>query len=67
MAPTKNKTAPEEVPTGEVTDNSYATGNTKGEPIPVTSDNATVEDPIDDKTADTDEQLGKPFQENHHV
>jgi hypothetical protein len=38
-------------------DNTYVSGDTEGN-IPVTRDDELVEDPIDPKTADTDEQLG---------
>ncbi|EFY85927.1 hypothetical protein J3459_005998 [Metarhizium acridum] len=46
-----------DVPEGQVQDNSYVTGTKSNQPIPVQSDNARVEDPIDTKKADTDEQL----------
>jgi hypothetical protein len=48
-----------DAPAGDVQDNDYVsrTGQKQG-PIPVQSDNATVEDPIDPATADSDEQLG---------
>jgi hypothetical protein len=53
----KNDTPGDNVPTGDVTDNSYVsrTGQTE---IPVQSDKIPVEDPIDPATADTDEYLG---------
>ena len=63
MAPAK-KTNTDEAPSGEVTDNSYVTGNTKGEAAPVVSDSATVEDPYDGVNADSDKQLGKL---RHHI
>ena len=47
----------EDAPYGETTENSYASRN-KGKPIGVQADDAPVEDLIDDKVADTDEQLG---------
>jgi hypothetical protein len=55
-----DKAMPGDIPSGEVSDNSYVnrTG-TKHEPIQVTSDTERVEDPIDARTADSDEQLGK--------
>lgn len=45
---------------GNFQDNDYAsqTGQ-KGGPIPVQSDNADVDDPIDSATADSDEQLAR--------
>jgi len=48
-----------DVPAGDSQDNDYVsrTGQKQG-PIPVQSDNADVEDPIDPNTADSDEQLG---------
>lgn len=49
---------PANVPSGDVQDDSYATSGPK-EPVPVQGDDAPVEDPIDAKTADSDEQLGK--------
>lgn len=55
MAPRKT----DDAPSGEVKDDSYVTGDTKGEAAPVISDDATIEDPIDDKVADSDAQLGK--------
>ena len=58
MAPRKKNT--EDVPSGEVKDNSYVTsGDTKANPV--VSDDAPVDDPIDDETADTDAQLGKLY------
>ncbi len=53
----KNDAPGNDVPTGDVTDNSYVsrTGQTE---IPVQSDKVPVEDPIDPATADTDESLG---------
>jgi hypothetical protein len=45
-------------PTGEVKDDSYATGESE---IPVQSDDAPVEDPINPDNADSDEMLGKPI------
>lgn len=56
MAP-KKEVSTDEAPSGIVADDSYKTGG--NEPVPVVSDDAPVEDPIDDKTADTDAQLGK--------
>lgn len=49
-----------EQPTGDVADNDYVsrTGQ-KQAPVPVQSDNDTVEDPIDGDKADSDAQLGK--------
>jgi hypothetical protein len=47
---------PKEAPSGIVDDSSYKTKGT--ESVPVVDDNAPVEDPIDPKTADSDEQLG---------
>lgn len=43
----------------EVIDNDYVSrSGHKGEPVPVQSDNTKVQDPIDGKTANSDEQLG---------
>lgn len=48
-----------DAPTGEFQDNSYVSrSGHKAEPLPVQSDDAKIEDPIDPNTADTDEQLG---------
>jgi len=51
-----------DVPAGDSQDNDYVsrTGQKQG-PIPVQSDNADVEDPVDPNTADSDEQLGLSF------
>jgi hypothetical protein len=48
------------IPQGDPQDNDYVsrTGQKDG-PIPVQSDNDTVEDPIDENVADSDEQLGE--------
>ena len=46
-----------EVPTGEVVDNDYKSRTGQSE-IPVQSDEAPVEDPINPDTADSDQQLG---------
>lgn len=51
--------AADQVPTGQVEDNDYTMRQgQKGGPIPVQSDGAKVEDPIDPATADSDAQLG---------
>jgi hypothetical protein len=48
-----------DAPAGDAQDNDYVMRQgQKGGPIPVQSDNAAVEDPIDGATADSDEQLG---------
>jgi len=49
-----------DAPAGDAQDNDYTsrTGQKQG-PIPVQSDNDAVEDPIDAKTADSDEQLAR--------
>lgn len=48
-----------DAPAGDAQDNDYVSRpGQKGGPIPVQSDNATVEDPIDAGTADSDAQLG---------
>jgi hypothetical protein len=48
-----------DVPAGDSQDNDYVSRpGQKGGPIPVQSDNAVVEDPIDGATADSDQQLG---------
>ncbi|OAA48624.1 hypothetical protein NOR_01874 [Metarhizium rileyi] len=49
------------VPGGQVQDNSYATR--KSEAIPVQSDNAPVEDPVDATNADSDKQLERDEKE----
>ncbi|KAI1818209.1 hypothetical protein GGS20DRAFT_345315 [Poronia punctata] len=49
-----------EAPSGKVADDSYVT---KNEEVPVVSDSAGVEDPIDDATADTDQQLERDEKE----
>ncbi|KFA66080.1 hypothetical protein S40285_08144 [Stachybotrys chlorohalonatus IBT 40285] len=47
-----------DVPTGQVADDSYVSrSGHKNEPLPVQSDNAKVEDPIDGTVADSDAQL----------
>ncbi|EHK21111.1 uncharacterized protein TRIVIDRAFT_59511 [Trichoderma virens Gv29-8] len=43
------------IPEGQVQDDSYVTS--RKEPIPVESDNAVVEDPVQTSLADTDQQL----------
>jgi hypothetical protein len=50
----------DEAPTGDVRDNDYTSRSGQYQ-IPVQKDEAPVEDPIDAKTADTDEQLGRYF------
>ncbi|RYP08403.1 hypothetical protein DL765_008802 [Monosporascus sp. GIB2] len=48
----------DEVPEGQVQGDSYAMGaDKKGEPVPVISDDAKVEDPVDAKDADSNRQL----------
>lgn len=48
-----------EAPSGEAYDNSYVSRpGKKDEAVPVQSDQDTVRDPIDERTADSDEQLG---------
>ena len=47
-----------EAPTGDVKDNDYSS-RTGQYQIPVTKDEAPVEDPINAETADSDQQLGK--------
>ncbi|EFQ30357.1 uncharacterized protein GLRG_05501 [Colletotrichum graminicola M1.001] len=46
-----------DVPTGEVKDNEYVSRQGDRQPISVINDDAKVEDPIDDETADSDAQL----------
>lgn len=47
-----------EAPSGDVSDNSYVSRQGhKGEPLNVVSDQELIEDPIDARTADSDEQL----------
>ncbi|KAK1959757.1 hypothetical protein LY78DRAFT_646703 [Colletotrichum sublineola] len=45
------------VPSGEVKDNEYVSRQGDRQPISVVDDDAKVEDPIDEETADTDAQL----------
>ncbi len=47
-----------DAPPGEVNDDTYDPRRGDREPVPVKSDSAEVEDPIDASKADTDEQLG---------
>ncbi|KAJ8102382.1 hypothetical protein POJ06DRAFT_236990 [Lipomyces tetrasporus] len=48
----------ENVPSGEVRDDSYTMGSqTSGGPVPVQSDEAPVESPYKEESADTEEQL----------
>lgn len=47
---------PAGAPEGQVQDDSFATK--ENEPIPVQSDDAKVEEPINTEMADTDQQLG---------
>jgi hypothetical protein len=47
------------VPAGDAQDNDYVSRpGQKQAPIPVQSDGADIEDPVDPATADSDEQLG---------
>jgi hypothetical protein len=46
-----------DAPEGQVQDKSYTT-STQREPIPVQADDEPVEDPIDERKADSDSQLG---------
>ncbi|KUJ07629.1 uncharacterized protein LY89DRAFT_601276 [Mollisia scopiformis] len=49
-----------DAPAGDAQDNDYVSRQgQKGGPIPVQSDGASVEDPIDPNTADSDEQLAR--------
>ncbi|CAJ2500701.1 Uu.00g035540.m01.CDS01 [Anthostomella pinea] len=53
-----------EAPTGDVADDSYVSRpGHKNDALPVISDQERVEDPIDDRTADTDEQLRRDDKE----
>lgn len=55
-----DKATSEDVPTGEVQDDSYVSRpGHKNEPVPVSSDAEVVEDPIDGESADSDAQLGE--------
>ena len=47
-----------EAPTGDVQDTEYVSRTGQSQ-IPVTKDDAPIEDPIDAETADSDKQLGK--------
>ncbi|KAK2007228.1 hypothetical protein LZ32DRAFT_695545 [Colletotrichum eremochloae] len=49
--------ASNDVPSGEVKDNEYVSRQGDRQPISVVDDDAKVEDPIDEETADTDAQL----------
>ncbi|KAL6887563.1 hypothetical protein HDV57DRAFT_515079 [Trichoderma longibrachiatum] len=53
-----NDTLGADVPEGQVSDDSYVTG-TKNEAVPVQSDDAPVEDPINASSADSDQQLAR--------
>jgi hypothetical protein len=47
---------------GHVPDDSYSRGVQQGEPVPVQSDRAPVEDPVQPSGANTDDNLGMyPF------
>ncbi|KAB5545857.1 hypothetical protein GE09DRAFT_1224806 [Coniochaeta sp. 2T2.1] len=61
MAPRKDNL--DDAPSGEVHDNSYVSKGDDAKVNPVVSDDAPVEDPIDDKTADTDAQLDRDDKE----
>ncbi|KAF2716369.1 hypothetical protein K431DRAFT_307855 [Polychaeton citri CBS 116435] len=50
--------ADQKIPSGDAVDNNYKS-RTGQSHIPVQSDEAPIEDPIDADTADSDEQLGK--------
>ncbi|KAL0936851.1 uncharacterized protein CTRU02_209067 [Colletotrichum truncatum] len=53
-----------EAPTGEYQDSEYVSRpSQRGQPISVQADDAKVEDPIDARTADTDEQLERDDKE----
>ena len=53
-----NDTLGADVPEAQVQDDSYVTG-TQNESVPVQSDDAPVEDPIQASSADSDRQLGE--------
>jgi len=55
-----------EIPTGDVVDNDYKSRTGQSE-IPVQSDDAPIEDPIDADTADSDKQLGTLSPSKHLV
>ncbi|KAG7112729.1 hypothetical protein HYQ45_017134 [Verticillium longisporum] len=46
-----------DAPESQVRDGSYATEDSKKDPVPVLKDDDTVEDPINPKTADSDKAL----------
>jgi hypothetical protein len=51
---------PQESPSGEFQDDSYISrSGEKNQPMRVVSDQEAIDDPINEETADTDEQLGK--------
>ncbi|KAL0938583.1 uncharacterized protein CTRU02_205193 [Colletotrichum truncatum] len=52
---------PGDAPQGQVYDDSYTT--TKSEAVPVTKDDADIEDPVDPATADSDKQLDRDERE----
>lgn len=57
---TQNDRVADGVPAGDAQDNDYVSRpGQKKDSIPVQSDGVDIEDPIDPKTADSDEQLGK--------
>ena len=48
-----------DIPAGDAQDNDYVSRpGQKDGPVPVQSDSAGIDDPIDEATADSDEQLG---------
>ncbi|CAI4212822.1 unnamed protein product [Parascedosporium putredinis] len=61
---------PQGAPDGQVSDNSYARPGGRNEPIPVVKDEASIEDPINESNADSDQQLerdeGGYRQVQHH-
>ena len=49
-----------DLPAGDAVDNDYVSRTGQKEHIPVQSDEASIEDPIDSATADSDQVLGTP-------
>lgn len=54
-----------DIPAGDAQDNDYVSRTGQKDHIPVQSDNATVEDPIDPATADSDATLGVSLYPSH--
>lgn len=51
----------DEAPSADVADNDYVSRPGQKDTVPVQSDDAPVEDPVDSETADSDQQLGTSY------